>query len=159
MAAGAKTKPQFWADDASSVRRFRPDPLSTSKARNPLSPARVFLVQVPYRNIYWMETVGNAPSVRFEVVHSNRTRSIRRRRAIPAGAGRKRQDLHPGKLPHWPDPYTDKNMPYWISGVIRETSAVAGRPCLCLRHHQLHECDPRPWQPTPPTATRAISTS
>ena len=31
------------------------------------------MVQVPYRNIYWMETVGDDPSVRLEVIRNNRT--------------------------------------------------------------------------------------
>src|SRR5579859_3845326 len=73
MGAGQKTKPQFWADDrifwyiASGQVRFH------IQGQEPFVAGKGFLVQVPYRNIYWMETVGDEPSVRFEVVRNNRT--------------------------------------------------------------------------------------
>jgi mannose-6-phosphate isomerase-like protein (cupin superfamily) len=73
MGAGQKTKPQFWADDrifwyvASGQIRFHID------GQAPIVASKGWLVQVPYRNIYWMETVGSEPSVRLEVVRSGRT--------------------------------------------------------------------------------------
>jgi mannose-6-phosphate isomerase-like protein (cupin superfamily) len=72
MGPGQKTKPQFWADDpvfwyiASGQVRFH------IEGQEPFVAGKGFLVQVPYRNIYWMETVGDEPSVRFEVAHANR---------------------------------------------------------------------------------------
>jgi mannose-6-phosphate isomerase-like protein (cupin superfamily) len=73
LAAGSKTKPRFWADDrifwyvASGQIRFH------IQGQDPFVASKGWMVQVPYRNIYWMETVGSEPSVRLEVVRNNRT--------------------------------------------------------------------------------------
>jgi len=73
MAPGEKTKTQFWADDpvfwyvASGQIRF------IIQGQEPFVATKGFLVQVPYRTPYSMETVGGEPSVRFEVRHANRT--------------------------------------------------------------------------------------
>src|SRR3954464_3416315 len=73
MGPGGKTKAQFWADDpifwyiASGQVRFH------IEGQEPFVASKGFLVQVPYRNVYWMETVGDEPSVRFEVAHAGRT--------------------------------------------------------------------------------------
>jgi quercetin dioxygenase-like cupin family protein len=67
MAAGAKTP-----------RRFHPDTRAwwivqdgqirfTIEGQEPFVASRGFLVQVPYRNVYSMETVGDRPSLRLEV--------------------------------------------------------------------------------------------
>jgi len=75
MAPGGKTKPRFWADDrifwyiASGQVRFH------IEGQEPFIAGKGFLVQVPYRNVYWMETVGNEPSLRFEVTPSGETPS------------------------------------------------------------------------------------
>jgi len=73
LAPGAKTKPQFWGDDrifwyiASGQVRFH------IEGQQPILASKGWLVQAPYRNVYWMETVGDEPSVRLEVIRSNRT--------------------------------------------------------------------------------------
>jgi mannose-6-phosphate isomerase-like protein (cupin superfamily) len=73
MSPGQKTKPQFWADDrifwyvASGQIRFH------IQGQEPFVATTGWMVQVPYRNVYWMETVGNTPSVRLEVIRSNRS--------------------------------------------------------------------------------------
>jgi mannose-6-phosphate isomerase-like protein (cupin superfamily) len=67
MAPGEKTKTQFWADDRifwvvqSGAIRF------TIEGQEPFVATKGFLVQVPYRVPYSLETVGNEPSLRFEV--------------------------------------------------------------------------------------------
>ena len=101
LAPGAKTKPQFWADDrifwyiASGQVRFH------IEGQEPIVASKGWLVQVPYRNVYWMETVGDEPSVRLEVIRSNRTPLYP---ASPGrcrpGAHRQGQDLCPGQLSH-----------------------------------------------------------
>jgi mannose-6-phosphate isomerase-like protein (cupin superfamily) len=111
MAPGGKTKPQFWADDrifwyvASGQIRFH------IQGQEPFVASKGWLVQVPYRNIYWMETVGDAPSVRLETIRSNRTP------LYPADSS----DIAPtapGKVyiktsyRTAPDPYSDVNKPY-----------------------------------------------
>jgi mannose-6-phosphate isomerase-like protein (cupin superfamily) len=112
MAPGARTNAQFWADDrifwyiASGQVRFH------VQGQESFVASKGFMVQVPYRNIYWMETVGDEPSVRLEVVRSGRTP------VYPFVDGDTAAPQAPGKLyiktsyrtP--PDPYTDKNRPY-----------------------------------------------
>jgi mannose-6-phosphate isomerase-like protein (cupin superfamily) len=67
MAPGEKTKTQFWADDRifwvvqSGAIRF------TIEGQEPFVATKGFLVQVPYRVPYSMETVGDEPALRFEV--------------------------------------------------------------------------------------------
>src|SRR5205814_7015044 len=73
MAPGTKTKRRFhpdtrewWVIQDGQI-RFH------IEGQEPFVASKGYLVQVPYRNIYWMETVGDEPSVRFEVVRNNRT--------------------------------------------------------------------------------------
>ena len=67
MAPGEKTKTQFWADDRifwvvqSGAIRF------TIEGQDPFVATKGFVVQVPYRVPYSLETVGDEPSLRFEV--------------------------------------------------------------------------------------------
>jgi mannose-6-phosphate isomerase-like protein (cupin superfamily) len=67
MAPGEKTKTLFYADDRtfwvveSGQIRF------TIEGQQPFVATKGFLVQVPYRVPYMLETVGNEPSLRFEV--------------------------------------------------------------------------------------------
>ena len=67
MAPGEKTKTVFYADDRvfwivqSGQIRF------TIQGQQPFVAAKGFMVEVPFRLSYNMETVGDAPSLRFEV--------------------------------------------------------------------------------------------
>jgi len=67
MAPGERTKAQFWADDrifwSIQAGRIR----FHIEGQEPFVASKGFLVQVPYRNVYWMETVGDEPALRFEV--------------------------------------------------------------------------------------------
>jgi mannose-6-phosphate isomerase-like protein (cupin superfamily) len=68
MGAGKSTKPMLYADDRivwivqSGQIRF------TIQGQEPFVATKGFLVEVPYRTLYQLETVGDAPSLRFEVV-------------------------------------------------------------------------------------------
>lgn len=118
MGAGQKTKPQFWADDpifwyvASGQVRFH------IEGQEPFVASKGFLVQVPYRNVYWMETVGDEPSVRFEVVRNNRTPLYPAARGDSGPAPTAPSSVKGGKtyvLASYrtpPAPYTDKVKPY-----------------------------------------------
>jgi mannose-6-phosphate isomerase-like protein (cupin superfamily) len=126
MRPGGKTKPQFWADDrifwyiASGQVRFHID------GQKPFVASKGFLVQVPYRNIYWMETVGDEPSVRLEVVRSNRTPlypATQSDGGPTPTAKDKTYILASYRTP--PDPYSDTNKPYldfWGDFVMRPPS-------------------------------------
>ena len=113
MAPGGKTKAQFWADDpvfwyiASGQIRFH------IEGQEPFVASKGFLVQVPYRNVYWMETVGDEPSVRFEVAHANRTPlypAVQGDTGPAPTAKGKTYILASYRTP--PAPYTDKVKPY-----------------------------------------------
>ena len=113
MGSGQKTKPQFWADDpifwyvASGQVRFH------IQGQEPFVASKGFLVQVPYRNVYWMETVGDEPSVRFEVVRNNRTPlypATQGETGAAPNAKDKTYVLASYRTP--PSPYTDKVRPY-----------------------------------------------
>ena len=115
LAAGGKTKPQFWGDDrifwyvASGQIRFHID------GQEPFVASKGWLVQVPFRNIYWMETVGAEPSVRLEVIRNNRTPLFPAAQhdagpAPAAPAPGKEYVLASYRTP--PDKYDEVNKPY-----------------------------------------------
>lgn len=70
MAPGGRTSAQFYGDDRvlwvvwSGQIRFH------IEGQEPFIAGKGFLVQVPLRTAYWMETVGEQPSLRFEVTHA-----------------------------------------------------------------------------------------
>jgi mannose-6-phosphate isomerase-like protein (cupin superfamily) len=67
MAPGEKTKTQFYADDR-VVWIVQSGELRVAiEGQQPFVAKKGFLVQVPYRVPYSMETVGSAPSLRFEL--------------------------------------------------------------------------------------------
>jgi len=67
MAPGEKTKTQFYADDRVEWIVQSGELKVTIEGQQPFVAKKGFLVQVPYRTPYSMETVGSAPSLRFEV--------------------------------------------------------------------------------------------
>ena len=113
LGAGNKTKPQFWADDrifwyvASGQIRFH------IQGQEPFVASKGWMVQVPYRNVYWMETVGNEPSVRLEVIRNNRTPlfpASQHEAGPPPAAPGKTYVLASYRTP--PDKYDAVNKPY-----------------------------------------------
>jgi mannose-6-phosphate isomerase-like protein (cupin superfamily) len=111
MAPGEKTKTQFWSDDrvfwyvASGQIRF------TIEGQQPIVASKGFLVQVPFRTPYALETVGDEPSLRFEVTRTDRT-------PLYPDSGGDSPPVAKGKnyvkvsYRTGPDPYTDVNKPY-----------------------------------------------
>jgi mannose-6-phosphate isomerase-like protein (cupin superfamily) len=123
LAPGEKTKTQFWADDrifwyvAAGQIRF------TIQGQAPILASKGFLVQVPYRTPYSLETVGDEPSVRLEVIRSNRTPlypAAQGDTSPPPTATGKTYVLASYRTP--PDPYTEVNKPvldFWGDFVKR----------------------------------------
>ncbi|HWC64401.1 MAG TPA: hypothetical protein VG501_12305 [Rhizomicrobium sp.] len=87
MGAGKKTKTLFWADDRAfwvveqGAIRFNIEGQPSFVA------TKGFLVQVPYRVPYSMETVGDTPSLRFEVRAAGETPSYPVSETPPATPG------------------------------------------------------------------------
>jgi len=75
MGPGKKTKTQFWADDRVYWVVTSGQMRVTIEGVEPFIASKGFLVQVPYRVPYSMETVGNEPSLRFEVLPAGETPS------------------------------------------------------------------------------------
>jgi mannose-6-phosphate isomerase-like protein (cupin superfamily) len=67
MGPGQKTKTQFWADDRVYWWVQSGQMKVSIEGQEPFVASKGFLVQVPYRVPYGMETVGSEPAVRFEV--------------------------------------------------------------------------------------------
>ncbi len=67
LAPGQKTKTLFWADDRVFWWVYSGQMKVTIQGQEPFIASKGFLVQVPYRIPYSMETIGNEPVVRFEV--------------------------------------------------------------------------------------------
>jgi mannose-6-phosphate isomerase-like protein (cupin superfamily) len=67
MGPGRKTKTQFWADDRIFWWVQSGQMKVSIEGQEPFVAGKGFLVQVPYRISYSMETVGDEPVVRFEV--------------------------------------------------------------------------------------------
>jgi mannose-6-phosphate isomerase-like protein (cupin superfamily) len=112
MAPGEKTRTRFWADDRIFFVVWDGQIRFTIQGQQPFVATKGFLVQVPYRTPYSMETVGSAPSLRFEVVRSGRTP------LYPLDSNAAAPSAPPGKeyvrsrymTP--PDPYTGVNKLY-----------------------------------------------
>ncbi len=75
MGPGKKTKTLFWADDRAYWVVTSGQMRVTIEGVEPFIATKGFLVQVPYRVPYSMETVGDEPSLRFEVLPSGETPS------------------------------------------------------------------------------------
>ena len=118
MASGEKTRTQFYADDRTVWVVWGGQIRFTIHGQAPFIATKGFLVQVPFRVPYSMETVGNAPSLRFEVTRGRSLPSYPTTREEP-NAPPPRDSQHYVKVSYPPtlvaggmDSYTDKNKPY-----------------------------------------------
>ncbi|HXB52582.1 MAG TPA: cupin domain-containing protein [Rhizomicrobium sp.] len=71
MAPGEKTRTQFYGDDRTVWVVWGGKIRFTIKGQQPFVASKGFLVQVPLRVPYSMETVGNEPSLRFEITRAH----------------------------------------------------------------------------------------
>jgi mannose-6-phosphate isomerase-like protein (cupin superfamily) len=93
MAPGEKTRTQFWGDDRVNWVVWSGQIRFSIHGQKPFIASKGFLVQVPFRVPYSMETVGSEPSLRFEVTHAGHYPSY------PANASDKDANLQPPKVP------------------------------------------------------------
>ena len=118
MAPGEKTRTQFHSDDRTVWVVWGGQIRFTIHGQAPFVATKGFLVQVPFRVPYSMETVGSEPSLRFEVTRGGAIASYPATRE-EGGAPPPRDGHHYVKVSYPPtlvaggmDSYTDKNKPY-----------------------------------------------
>jgi mannose-6-phosphate isomerase-like protein (cupin superfamily) len=139
MAPGEKTRTQFWGDDRTCWVVWGGKIRFTIQGQAPFIATKGFLVQVPLRVPYSMETVGDEPSLRFEVTRGHTLPSY------PAGNGEPmpppRDGQHYVKVSYpstlvagGMDSYTDKNKPYldFIKDVIQKYPTGGSRGGLFM---------------------------
>ena len=95
MGPGKKTKTLFWADDRVYWVVVSGQMRVTIDGVEPFVASKGFLVQVPYRVPYSMETVGDAPALRFEVPPAGETPSYPISETPDSG---ERHELHQSHL-------------------------------------------------------------
>ena len=118
MAAGEKTRTQFHSDDRTTWVVWGGQIRFTIHGQAPFVAGKGFLVQVPFRVPYSMETIGSEPSLRFEVTRGGAIPSYPATRE-EKNAPPPRDGHHYVKVSYPPtlvaggmDSYTDKNKPY-----------------------------------------------
>lgn len=110
-AAGDRTPVQYYGDDRVVWVVWGGQIRFSIEGQAPFVATKGFLVQVPQRVRYSMETVGDGPSLRFEVVHSGIKPSY------PADQGQPKPPQAQGdyikiSTPTQPDRYDTVNRPY-----------------------------------------------
>jgi len=139
MAPGEKTRTQFWGDDRTCWVVWGGKIRFTIQGQAPFIATKGFLVQVPLRVPYSMETVGDEPSLRFEVTRGHTLPSY------PAGNGEPmpppKDGQHYVKVSYpstlvagGMDSYTDKNKPYldFVKDVIQKYPTGGSRGGLFM---------------------------
>lgn len=111
MAPGEKTRTLFYADDRTFFVVWGGKIRFTIQGQAPFIASKGFLVQVPFRTPFSMETVGDEPSLRFEVRRTGAEPyyPVVEGEAPPSAPGIAYQKTSYGLLP---DPYTEVNRPY-----------------------------------------------
>jgi len=117
MAPGEKTRTQFFADDRTFWVVWGGQVRFTIQGQAPFVATKGFLVQVPLRVPYSMETVGNEPSLRFEITRGGTLASYPAGNGEPMPPPRNGQHYvkvsYPAALPAGGmEVYTEKNKPY-----------------------------------------------
>jgi mannose-6-phosphate isomerase-like protein (cupin superfamily) len=117
MAPGEKTRTQFFADDRTFWVVWSGQVRFTIQGQAPFIATKGFLVQVPIRVPYSMETVGNEPSLRYEITRGGALPSYPAGNNEPMPPPRDGQHYvkvsYPAALPAGGmEVYTEKNKPY-----------------------------------------------
>ncbi len=117
MAPGEKTPTLFYADDRTTWVIWGGKIRFHIYGQAPFVATKGFLVQVPLRVPYSMETVGNEPALRFEVTRGGAQPSYpandgEAKPADPPGQHYVRVSFPPTLVAGGMDSYTDKNRPY-----------------------------------------------
>jgi mannose-6-phosphate isomerase-like protein (cupin superfamily) len=137
MAPGEKTRTQFYGDDRTVWVVWGGKIRFTIKGQQPFVASKGFLVQVPLRVPYSMETVGDEPSLRFEVTRDHALPSYPvESRADFGTAPPPRDGQHYVKVSYPTKPvgggmdvYTDKNQPWldFMKDYVEADPTAAGK--------------------------------
>jgi mannose-6-phosphate isomerase-like protein (cupin superfamily) len=111
MAPGAKTRTLFYGDDRTFFVVWAGQIRFTIQGQEPFIATKGFLVQVPFRTPFSMETVGGEPSLRFEVRRTGADPyyPVTDGDTAPTAPGIAYEKASYSLLP---DPYTEVNKPY-----------------------------------------------
>ena len=111
MAPGEKTRALMYADDRTFFMVWGGQIRFTIQGQQPFVATKGFLVQVPFRTAFTMETVGDAPSLRFEVRRAGADPyyTYAEGEAPPTAPG---ITYTKASYRLQPDPYTEVNRPF-----------------------------------------------
>lgn len=155
MAPGEKTRPLMYADDRTFFVVWGGQIRFTIQGQQPFVASKGFLVQVPFRTVYSMETVGDAPSLRFEV----RRAGVDPYYAIAEGdTAPQRKGIVYTKVSYrlLPDPYGGVNQPYvdffkdWVNNPANKGG---GKPFVSDDHNRAN-ISRGMGRPTPPDSDK-----
>ncbi len=153
-APGDKTPEQYYGDDRVVWVVWDGQIRFTIQGQQPFVATKGFLVQVPQRVRYSMETIGSEPSLRFEVTHAGI------RPSYPADEGQPKPPQADGdyikiSTPTQPDKYDAVNRPY--RDFFKETADSAQGPkdhLVVADEANLVNIIRGPGVPTPPAGNR-----
>jgi len=139
MAPGEKTRTQFWGDDRTCWVVWGGKIRFTIQGQEPFIATKGFLVQVPLRVPYSIETVGDEPSLRFEVTRGHTLPSYPTGNGEPMPPPKDGQHYVKVSYPSTlvaggMDSYTDKNKPYldFVKDVIQKYPTGGSRGGLFM---------------------------
>ena len=122
LGAGKATKPRFYADDRVVFIVQDGAIKVTIEGVEPFTATKGFMVNVPFRHVYTLETAGNTPSLRFEVRQAN---------SPPLFPASVKPDPYPGRtyvqVTGSPGPNKDKDTnPIWVD--FQKQVAIGDKP-------------------------------
>jgi mannose-6-phosphate isomerase-like protein (cupin superfamily) len=142
MPAGEKTPTRFYADDRTFWVVWGGQIRFTIEGQAPFVATKGFLVQVPLRVPYSMETVGNEPSLRFEITRGGTLPAYPAAHGEPMPPPKNGQHYvkvsYPATLPAGGmDVYTEKNKPYldFMKDVVEKYPTGGSRGGLFMGDH------------------------
>lgn len=131
MAPGEKTRTQYYGDDRVVWVVWGGKIRFNIEGQQPFVATKGFLVEVPQRVRYSMETVGDEPSLRFEVTHAGILPSYPADDGEPKPPDPKGTHYIKISTPTPPDKYDEVNRPY----VDFFKDVVAADPAHGPKHH------------------------
>ena len=133
-APGEKTHTQYWGDDRVFWVVWGGQIRFTIEGQKPFVATKGFLVQVPQRVRYSMETIGSEPSLRFEITRTGQVPNYPADNGEPKPADVKGLHYIKVSTPTQPDAYDAINRPYvdYFKDVIAKDSVKPPKQTLVM---------------------------